>query len=54
MLQLPQNGPAPDPERQGVRLVRQLSAEDFGAAAAVVNESGAIWDPLRSATSTTP
>jgi len=54
MLQLPQNGPAPDPDRQAVRLVRQLSAEDFGATAAVINESGQIWDPQRSATSATP
>ncbi|MFL5492439.1 MAG: CapA family protein [Gemmatimonadales bacterium] len=54
MLQLPQNGPAPDPERQAVRLVRQLSAEDFGATAAVINESGEIWDPRRPATSATP
>ena len=54
MLQLPQNGPAPDPERQAVRLVRQLSAEDFGATGAVVNESGEIWDPRRSGKSATP
>jgi hypothetical protein len=54
MLQLPQNGPAPDPERQAVRLIRQLSAEDFGAAGAVINESGEIWDPRRSGKSATP
>ncbi len=54
MLQLPQSGPAPDPERQAVRLVRQLSAEDFGTTAAVINESGQLWDPRRSATGATP
>jgi hypothetical protein len=54
MLQLPQNGPAPDPERQAVRLIRQLSGEDFGATGAVINESGEIWDPRRSGKSATP
>ena len=54
MLQLPQSGPAPDPERQAVRLVRELSAEDFGTTAAVINESGQLWDPRRSATGATP
>jgi len=54
MLQIPQSGPAFDRDHQALRLVRQLSAEDFGPTGAVFGESGEIWDPRRQATSTTP
>ena len=53
MLQIPQGGPVPDPDRQAVRLVRQLSGEDFGPTGAVLSERGEIWDPRRPV-STTP
>ncbi|HEX5388021.1 MAG TPA: CapA family protein [Gemmatimonadales bacterium] len=45
MRQLPSQGPAPDPDAAALRLVRELSAEDFGAAAARVNADGAILAP---------
>jgi hypothetical protein len=45
MLQLPRQGPVPDPGGAAVRLVRRLSAEDFGASAAVITESGEIVPP---------
>jgi hypothetical protein len=45
MKQLPRQGPAPDPENAALHLVRQLSAEDFGATAAVITESGEIVPP---------
>ncbi|MBA3758958.1 MAG: CapA family protein [Gemmatimonadales bacterium] len=45
MRQLPRQGPSPDPDRTAIHLVRQLSAEDFGATAAVMTESGEIWPP---------
>ena len=51
MVQIPQRGPTPDPEGTAVRLVRQLSAEDFGANAAVITGSGEIM-PQRHTTPT--
>jgi hypothetical protein len=45
MLQLPRQGPAPDPDRAAIRLVRTLSAEDFGPTAAQVSPSGEIAPP---------
>jgi len=45
MLQLPQQGPAPDSERRAVWLVRQLSEQDFGPTAATLNENGEIFAP---------
>lgn len=42
MKQLPREGPAPDPDSSAIRLVRRLSAEDFGATGAVITESGDI------------
>jgi len=48
MLQLPRQGPFPDPEQNALRLVRSLSAEDFGAAAAQITEAGEIRPPAGS------
>jgi hypothetical protein len=45
MKQLPREGPAPDAERAALHLVRRLSAQDFGATGAVINESGEILPP---------
>jgi capsule synthesis protein PGA_cap len=45
MVQIPRRGPAPDPEGAAVRLVRRLSANDFGATAAVISDSGEIRPP---------
>jgi hypothetical protein len=45
MIQLPRAGPAPDPDRTALDLVRRLSAEDFGTAAARVTEDGAVFPP---------
>jgi hypothetical protein len=45
MKQLPQQGPFPDPGRTAIHLVRRLSAEDFGATAAVITDSGEILPP---------
>ncbi len=45
MKQVPRQGPAPDPDSTAIRLVRQLSAEDFGGTAAVISESGEIVPP---------
>jgi hypothetical protein len=45
MRQLPLQGPAPDSEAGAVRLMRQLSEEDFGAAAARIGDDGAIAPP---------
>jgi hypothetical protein len=42
MLQLPRAGPAPDPGGAAIRLVRSLSAEDFGPTAAQISSSGEI------------
>jgi hypothetical protein len=45
MKQLPREGPAPDPEGAALHLVRRLSAQDFGATGAMINESGEILPP---------
>ncbi len=45
MIQRPREGPAPDPERTALELVRRLSREDFGPGAAQVTEDGAILPP---------
>jgi hypothetical protein len=45
MVQLPRTGPAPDPDRTAVELVRRLSAEDFGAAAVVLGDDGELLVP---------
>lgn len=45
MTQQPQKGPAPDPDRAAVHLIRRLSAEDFGSTAAVVTDTGEILPP---------
>jgi capsule synthesis protein PGA_cap len=42
MLQLPLQGPFPDRDKAALRLVRSLSAEDFGPTAASITESGEI------------
>jgi hypothetical protein len=42
MLQLPRQGPAPDPDRTAIKLVRSLSAEDFGPTGAILSPSGEI------------
>jgi hypothetical protein len=43
--QLPGKGPAPDPERTAVALVRELSETDFGPDAAHVGDDGRITTP---------
>jgi hypothetical protein len=45
MIQWPRQGPAPDPARTALELVRRLSSEDFGAGAAQVTEDGAVLPP---------
>jgi hypothetical protein len=45
MMQLPRQGPLPDPDSTALHLVRRLSAEDFGATAARISESGEITAP---------
>jgi hypothetical protein len=45
MKQLPREGPAPDPDNTAINLVRRLSAQDFGASAAALSESGEILPP---------
>ncbi|MEP6688150.1 MAG: CapA family protein [Gemmatimonadales bacterium] len=45
MVQRPLEGPAPDPDRTALDLVRRLSREDFGAGAAQVTEDGAVLPP---------
>ena len=45
MKQLPRQGPFPDPEATALNLIRRLSAEDFGATAAVITDSGEILPP---------
>ena len=45
MMQLPRQGPFPDPDGTAVQLIRRLSAEDFGATAARITESGEIVPP---------
>jgi len=45
MMQLPKQGPFPDPERTAIHLIQRLSAEDFGTTGAVVTSSGEITPP---------
>jgi hypothetical protein len=45
MLQLPREGPFPDPDSTALHLVRRLSTEDFGPTAARVSEAGEITPP---------
>jgi len=45
MVQRSRQGPAPDPDRAALDLVRRLSSEDFGPAAARVTEDGAVFPP---------
>jgi hypothetical protein len=45
MVQRPRQGPAPDPDRSAIDLVRRLSVDDFGPSAAVVAETGEIHPP---------
>ena len=45
MLQFPRRGPAPDPDRAAIQLVRALSKEDFGLTAAEISPSGDITPP---------
>lgn len=45
MIQLPRQGPLPDPDSTALHLVRRLSAEDFGATAARISEGGEITAP---------
>ena len=45
MVQLPGNGPAPDPDRAALELIRSLSREDFGSSAARFDEDGEILPP---------
>lgn len=42
MVQIARRGPAPDPERAALQLVRRLSAEDFGTTAALISDTGEI------------
>ena len=46
MMQLPRQGPFPDPDSTAIQLVRRLSAEDFGPTAAVITSSGEIFSPV--------
>jgi hypothetical protein len=45
MVQLPLSGPAPDPGRAALELVRSLSLEDFGESAARFGDDGEILPP---------
>jgi Bacterial capsule synthesis protein PGA_cap len=45
MVQRPRTGPVPDPASEALDLVRRLSAEDFGDAAARVDPGGVITGP---------
>jgi Bacterial capsule synthesis protein PGA_cap len=45
MIQLPGKGPVPDPDRAALRLIRTLSSEDFGSAAARLDDAGEILAP---------
>jgi hypothetical protein len=45
MVQLPLRGPAPDPDRAALDLVRALSREDFGESAARFGDDGEILPP---------
>lgn len=45
MLQLPRQGPFPDPDSTAIKLIRRLSEEDFGITGAVITSSGEIHPP---------
>jgi hypothetical protein len=45
MVQLPRSGPAPDPHRAALDLIRTLSREDFGDSAARFGDDGEILWP---------
>jgi len=45
LTQLPRQGPAPDPDKAALHLMRRLSKEDFGLSAAVITETGEILPP---------
>ncbi|MBA3498533.1 MAG: CapA family protein [Gemmatimonadales bacterium] len=45
MVQRPREGPAPDPERSALELVRRLSADDFGEDGARIAPDGEISAP---------
>ncbi len=45
MVQYPRAGPVPDPSGQAVALVRRVSREDFGPAAAVMDGDGTFRPP---------
>jgi hypothetical protein len=45
MVQVPRRGPEPDSSRAAIELIRRLSADDFGANAAVITSSGDIQPP---------
>jgi Bacterial capsule synthesis protein PGA_cap len=45
MIQVPQRGPEPDPDRAALALIRRLSAQDFGATAARIGPIGEIAAP---------
>jgi hypothetical protein len=45
LVQLPQQGPKPDPNRTALELVRELSAQDFGVDAAKIADDGTISAP---------
>jgi capsule synthesis protein PGA_cap len=45
MVQLPGQGPHPDPNGAAIQLVRRLSVEDFGATAARISGYGSITPP---------
>ena len=54
MLQLPRQGPTPDPEHAALLLVRRLSREDFGAHAAIISDTGKIESPDKRPAGVTP
>jgi hypothetical protein len=45
MVQLPRSGPAPDPGRAALDLIRTLSREDFGDSAARFGDDGEVLPP---------
>jgi hypothetical protein len=45
LVQLPRSGPAPDPDRAALDLIRTLSREDFGDSAARFGADGEILPP---------
>jgi hypothetical protein len=45
MMQLPRQGPSPDPDSTAIHLIRRLSREDFGPTGAVITDSGEILPP---------